>query len=133
VAFLIDTSALIHVLRDKTGLVGAAYDTVVGMEHVQLSRVTAYELLKGARSQIEWVGLEQMLAAQNIVECTVGTWTEAARIVFDLRRVGLTLKNPIDALIAQSAIEHSLTIVHDDQDFELIARLRPLQLQLFRP
>jgi predicted nucleic acid-binding protein len=132
VAFLIDTSALIHVLRDKTGLLSAKYDIVVGAEAVYLSRVTAYELLKGARSQIEWSGLEQMLAAQRIVECAIDTWTEAARIVFDMRRTGLTLKNPIDALIAQSAIEHDLTIVHDDQDFELIARLRPLQLQQFR-
>jgi predicted nucleic acid-binding protein len=133
VAFLIDTSALIHVLRDKTGRASAKYDTLVGVESVHLSRVTAYELLKGARNQTEWIGLEQMLATQSVFECSVAIWTEAARIVSDMRRSGLTLKNPIDALIAQTAIERTLTIVHDDQDFELIARLRPLQLQHFRP
>ncbi len=132
-AFLIDTSALVHVLRDKTGLVGPKYDALVGTAAVHLSRVTAFELLKGARDAAEWSRLEQMLAAQIVLECDARYWTEAAQLVFELRRSGLTLKNPIDALIAQSALAHSLTIVHDDQDFELIATTRPLSLQRFRP
>lgn len=132
-AFLIDTSALIHVLRDKTGLLGPRYDTVVADEAVRLSQVTSFELLKGARDEAEWSRLEQLLSTQIILECDAATWTEAARLVFEMRRLGLTLKNPIDALIAQTALDHNLTIVHDDQDFELIARMRPMSLLRFRP
>lgn len=100
---------------------------------MHLSRVTAFELLKGARDAAEWSRLEQMLSTQAILECDLRHWTEVARLVFDLRRTGITLKNPIDVLIAQTALEHGLVIVHDDQDFELIANLRPLSLQRFRP
>jgi predicted nucleic acid-binding protein len=114
VAFLIDTSALIHVLRDKTGLVGVKYDSVGKTDPVYLSRVTAFELLKGAHDAAEWTRLEQLLGKQSIQECSEKTWTDAARIVFDMRRTCLTLKNPIDALIAQTALEYSLTVVHDD-------------------
>ena len=132
-AFLIDTSALIHVLRDKTGLLGPRYDTVVADEAVRLSQVSSFELLKGARDEAEWSRLEQLLSTQIILECDAATWTEAARLVFEMRRLGLTLRNPIDALIAQTALDHNLTIVHDDQDFELIARMRPRSLLRFRP
>ena len=66
-AFLIDTSALIHVLRDKTGLVGPRYDAVVGSAAVHLSRVTVFELLKGARDTAEWSRLKQLLSAQIIL------------------------------------------------------------------
>jgi predicted nucleic acid-binding protein len=59
-------------------------------------------------------------------------WTEAARLIFEMRRIGITLKNPIDALIAQTALDRSLTILHDDQDFDLISPLRPLSLHRFR-
>lgn len=132
-AFLIDTSALIHVLRDKTGLLGPRYDTVVADEAVRLSQASSFELLKGALDEAEWSRLEQLLSTQIILECDAATWTEAARLVFEMRRLGLTLRNPIDALIAQTALDHNLTIVHDDQDFELIARMRPMSLLRFRP
>ncbi len=131
VAFLIDTSALIHVLRDKTGLVGARYDGIISTQLVRLSQVTAFELLKGARDEREWGRLAQLLEGQNIVDATAEHWTAAARVVFDLRREGTTLKNPIDALIAQAALAHDLTVLHDDQDFEFIASVRPLKLYRF--
>lgn len=131
-AFLIDTSALIHVLRDRTGLVGARYDGIIATQPVRLSRVTAFELLKGARDESEWGRLAQLLAGQNIVEVMAEHWTAAALVVFELRRAGATLKNPIDALIAQAALAHDLAVLHDDQDFELIANVRPLKLYRFR-
>jgi predicted nucleic acid-binding protein len=131
VAFLIDTSALIHVLRDKSGKIGHRYDAIVGAEPVKLSRVTSFELLKGARDDAEWSRLEHMLSSQAVLEVDGDDWMRAARIVFDLRRKGSTLKAPIDALIAQVAMRHSLTLLHDDHDFELIAAAYPLKLLRF--
>ena len=130
-AFLIDTSALIHVLRDKAGHVSRRYDAIVGAEPVKLSRVTSFELLKGARDDAEWSRLDQMLSSQAILDAESDDWMRAARIVFDLRRKGTTLKAPIDALIAQVALRHSLTLLHDDHDFELIAATHPLRLLRF--
>jgi predicted nucleic acid-binding protein len=50
-------------------------------------------------------GLDDYLAGQFFLEATEYTWREAARIYFDLRKQGFTIRSPIDACIAQLAIE----------------------------
>jgi predicted nucleic acid-binding protein len=133
VAYLVDTSSLIHLLRDRTGVLGPRYDSLVGNDPVVLSRVTEFKILKGAKDARELDQQRQVLAGQSIVPFKEDYWAEAGHIVFDLRRAGLTLKNPVDALMAAVAHDHNLTIPHDDMDFELIQRVRALTLIRFRP
>ncbi len=73
------------------------------------------------------------LEAQDYVELTHLSWQEAARIYYDLRRQGLTIRSPIDCCIAQAALENNLLLVHNDRDFETIAQVRPLQSLRFQP
>jgi predicted nucleic acid-binding protein len=56
-------------------------------------------------------------------------WSDAARIFFDLRRRGRTVRSSIDCCIAQIAIENDVLLLHRDRDFEVIAELRPLRQQ----
>jgi hypothetical protein len=51
----------------------------------------------------------------------------AARIFFECRRSGLTVRSAADCLIAQIAIENDLALLHNDRDFEAIQRVRPLK------
>jgi predicted nucleic acid-binding protein len=51
---------------------------------------------------------------------------QAARIRYDMARVGLTVQSAIDCCIAQMTIERGLMLVHQDHDYALIARVRPL-------
>jgi predicted nucleic acid-binding protein len=48
-----------------------------------------------------------------------------------LRRKGITVNSPIDCCIAQIAVESSATLLHRDQDFEAVARIRPLNEEQF--
>jgi hypothetical protein len=68
----------------------------------------------------------EYLDAQDYLECSVESWTGAARIFFDLRRVGKTVRSPIDCCIAQIAMDHDVLLLHRDRDFETISGLRPL-------
>lgn len=61
------------------------------------------------------------------VELSPSSWQAAARIYYDLRRQGLTVRSPIDCCIAQTALQNDLLLVHNDRDFETIAQVRPLQ------
>jgi hypothetical protein len=54
-------------------------------------------------------------------------WQAAARIFYDLRRQGLTVRSPIDCCIAQASLENDLILIHNDRDFETIAQVRSLQ------
>ena len=52
---------------------------------------------------------------------------EAARILFDCRRKGLTVRSSTDCLIAALAMERGGVLLHDDADFDAIAKVRPLR------
>ena len=91
------------------------------------------ELLQGAKDQHEWSRLHRYLGSQNILEPGSGaSYVEAARIYFDARRKGLTIRSTIDALIAQICLEQDGYLLHCDQDFGRIKKVRP-KLKIFEP
>jgi len=130
--FLVDTSVWIDIFRDRTLAKRQAFEKLVDANSIVLSRFTQMELLQGCRDDGEWRLLQIYLAEQDYVEQTVESWTEAARIYYDLRRRGLTVRSTIDCCIAQIAIEYQLTLVHNDRDFETIQQVRSLSCLRFQ-
>jgi predicted nucleic acid-binding protein len=65
--------------------------------------------------------LNNYLSTQDYIDPGIQSWSHAARIYYELRRQGITVRNTIDCLIAASAIEHDLLLLHDDRDFAAIA------------
>ncbi len=124
--YLIDSSIWVDVLRDRTGARAARLESLVDLRDVVFSRFTQVELLQGARDTREWNLLSRYLDTQRFFEPTPDTWRNAARIAFDLRRKGLTVRSALDCCIAQTALENGVLLVHRDRDFEAIASLRPL-------
>ena len=122
---LIDTSVWIAVLRDRAGEAHKLQALLAGQEPM-LARFTQLELLQGARDEAEWGLLSEYLANQSYLDPEPGCWARAARIYFELRRVGGTVRSPIDCCIAQLSLDHRLTLLHQDRDFEAIATVRPL-------
>ena len=124
---LVDTSVWIEVLRDPLGRRKAVLDAALEGDEPVLSRFHQLELLQGARDEREWGLLDEYLDVQDYLECGLDSWSEAARIFFDLRRRGKTVRSPIDCCIAQIAIDHDVLLLHRDRDFEVIAEVRPLR------
>jgi hypothetical protein len=124
---LVDTSVWVDVFRDESG---ARRDRLVGAlegESVVLTRFHQLEMLQGCRDEKEWSVLSEYLEDQEYLDLPEGSWEEAARIFFDLRRLGRSVHSPIDCCIAQVAIHHDVLLLHRDKDFETIARIRPLR------
>lgn len=130
---LIDTSVWISVFRDRSGQVCQQLETLINNREVLLTRFTQLELLQGSLNEQEWTLLSTYLETQDYVELTAHSWQTAARIYYDLRRQGLTVRSPIDCCIAQAAIENNLLLIHNDRDFETIAQVRSLQHLRFQP
>jgi predicted nucleic acid-binding protein len=128
---LVDTSVWVEVLKDKKGEVVQGFKERIGDEHCALTRFTQLELLQGAKNEAEWRKLDAYLSTQYYVEASEGTWREAARIYFDLRRRGVTVNSPVDCCIGQLAIEFKALLLHRDKDFDRIARVRPLLVEWF--
>jgi predicted nucleic acid-binding protein len=118
---LIDTSVWIKLFRDSKGKFKQALIEAIDGRDYYLSRFSQTELLQGARNEQEWTDLNHYLSTQDYIDPSIGSWSHAARIYYELRRQGVTVRNTIDCLIAASAIEHDLLLLHDDRDFEAIA------------
>ena len=123
---LVDTSVWIEVLRDRTGRRSRTLEAAIDGDDVVLSRFHQLELLQGALDEREWDLLREYLEVQEYLECSRSSWADAARIFFDLRRRGKTVRSPMDCCIAQLAIEHDVLLLHRDRDFEVIAEVTPL-------
>jgi predicted nucleic acid-binding protein len=130
---LIDTSVWISVFRDRTGQIRQKLEALIDDREVLLTRFTQLELLQGSLDEKEWALLSTYLETQDYVELTGNSWQAAARIYYDLRRQGLTVRSPIDCCIAQAALENDLLLIHNDRDFETIAQVRSLQHFRFQP
>ncbi len=131
--YLIDTSVWVNILRDQTGRVRHSFEEIVADNPIFLSRFTQMELLQGSKNEQEWKLLETYLAEQDYVEANPQIFVASARIYYELRRQGLTVRSVIDCCIAQLAIAYQLILVHGDRDFETIKKVRPLQSLLFSP
>jgi predicted nucleic acid-binding protein len=127
---LVDTSVLIGFLTGAD-TPGTRYLERLEEQAVpfHLSSVVIQETLQGARDIGQWRKLESYLTNQLCVEPQQGlkSYVEAARIYFDCRRKALTVRSTTDCLIAQIALEHGYALLHEDRDFDAIARVRPLR------
>ena len=124
---LVDTSVWVDLFRDSTGQVRDAVIHVAQDDDLVLTRFNQLELLQGAHDENEWSILSVYLEHQDYLESGVDTWRNAARIYFDLRRRGHTIRSPIDCCIAEIAREHDALLVHRDRGFAAIAEVRPVR------
>lgn len=90
-----------------------------------LTGVVYQEVVQGVSSRREFEQTSEYLGSQTFYHPRdpVGTYREAARMYFDCRRRGITIRSAIDCLIARVAVEHDLMLLHDDRDFEKLAEV----------
>lgn len=124
---ILDSTVLIDVLRDRTGLAKRKLDAALGGNPYVLTRWTELELMRGAINEAQWTKLQSHLSGETYVEATAETWSAAARIYFDAKSKGKTIRSIVDCCIAQVAIENDMTLIHNDRDFEVIASVRNLR------
>ncbi|MGW1617774.1 PIN domain-containing protein [Streptomyces sp. NPDC002172] len=119
--YLIDTSALVRVLLGQNT---TEWDDRIAAGLVAICDVTELEILYSARSAADRALLKTALDAHY-------TWCPIPDGVYRRSRViqeQLTAKGehrsagPVDLLVAATAEEAGLTLLHYDRDFETIAR-----------
>ena len=80
------------------------------------------EFLMGLRQESDFVKYKFQLQSLNSFKSDwEKTSIAAAKLYFELRKKGVTIRKSTDCLIAQVAIENDVLLVHLDSDFELIA------------
>jgi predicted nucleic acid-binding protein len=129
---LVDTSVWIDLFRERRSTPAARLRRILddGSDFA-VAHVIVQELLQGAANQREFALLYEYFTTQRVLasEDALNAHCRAARLYFNCRRRGFTPRSTIDCLIAQIAVEHRVPLLHNDQDFERIAKVAP-QLKL---
>ena len=120
---LVDTSVLIGFLKGQNDAKTLLFNEILTRNiPFGISAYTLQEVLQGARNEKDYLKLWEYLSTQIIyfLPGEISTYEKAARLYFDLRRKGFTPRSTIDILIALTALENQLMLLHNDRDFDLI-------------
>ena len=97
-------------------------------DNLLLTPTIIQEILQGVRTEQEFLQKKKVLESYNLLKPDwERTSIDAAKLYFDLRKKGVTIRKSTDCLIAQIAIESNVLLVHLDSDFDLIAKNSPLR------
>jgi len=127
---VVDTSVLVSFFRghESPGVSAFRRLELDGVPFA-IPAVCCQELLQGARDAREWQLLLGHLETQGLL-FPADPWhthVEAARIFFDCRRKGITVRSSIGCFIAQLVLEVDGTLLHADEDYEGMKSVRPLR------
>ena len=118
---LIDTSAWIEFLRDTGSRVCNRVEETIGSE-IAVCDPIRMEVLSGARNERHLRSLRGLLARAILLPTGPADYDEAAALYRACRGEGETVRKLIDCLIASIAIRAGATVLHNDRDFDVLAR-----------
>jgi hypothetical protein len=127
---LVDTSVLIHFFKGVDSESSRKFRIILqrGIPF-GINSLIFQEVLQGAGSEKEYLTLKKYLETQRFyhLKDPIDSFAKAAKIYLDLRKKGNTIRSTIDCLIAQTALENDLLLLHEDSDFDLMAKVIPLK------
>lgn len=125
---LVDTSVLIGFLKGQDNDRTELFKEILSRDiPFGISSYTYQEVLQGARNEEEFQTLKDYLSTQHIyyLEPEAATYEKAAKLYFNMRRKGITSRSTLDVLIALTAIDNDLALLHNDSDFNAMADHMP--------
>ncbi len=128
---LVDTSVLIDYLRGADNAGVRRFQQVLDANLAfGISPLTYLEVLQGTRTEKDYTTARSYLETHRFYGLLdeKESYAAAARIYFDCRKKGITINSTVGCLIAQTAIEHDLALLHHDADFERMRKVAPLKI-----
>ena len=127
---LFDTSVWIDFLNKKRAPGADLLEQyILSDDQIYLTPTILQEILQGIRDDAKYEQTKETLAYFNVldlppVQATIG----AADLYRALRKKGATIRKSNDCLIAYYALEFSITVVHNDSDFDQIEQHTDLKV-----
>jgi predicted nucleic acid-binding protein len=127
---LVDTSVWIKFFNGIDAIsVRLLEDLVEAEEEVCISELILTEVLQGFRKDGDFELAHQHLLYFPVYSLkSLDSYVKAAQIYRKCRKQGPTIRKTADCIIAQTAIENRLILLHDDVDFDRIALACPLKI-----
>ena len=126
---LVDTSVWIDFFRaDDLAHVQRLETLIEQGENIALCGVILTEILQGIRDDRAFERTRTYLGFLQLLPMTQDIFIEAAHIYRTLRAKGITVRKPVDCMIAATALVHQVQLLHNDRDLAAIAQHYPLQI-----
>jgi predicted nucleic acid-binding protein len=120
---LIDTSAWIEYFQGGTPSVVRKIETCLQEEDVAIGDLIYCEIMQGLYSDADRRQVDDLLSGLPRFEMVGFEMAGKAAANYRLLRTkGVTVRKTIDVLIGTFCAEHDLTLVHNDRDFDLMAK-----------
>lgn len=75
------------------------------------------EVLQGVREETQYKKIKTYFENLLFLPMTQAMHLQSAAIYRSLRKKGITIRKPIDCMIASAAIAHNVQLLHNDKDF----------------
>ena len=125
---LVDSSVWIDFLAGRTTKAVKYFrEQLEARETFALTELIYLEVLQGVREPDTAKKVSTYLRGQLLLAPRRGlqTYDAAADLYRRCRIAGVTVRSTIDCLIAQIAVEYGAVLLHNDRDYEHIARVEP--------
>jgi predicted nucleic acid-binding protein len=120
---LVDTTVWIDFFADRSEPHVAALQKLIEIEEdLCLCGIILAEVLQGIRSDEDYILTKNYLDDLIFLHMRQATFIRAAEVYRSLRKRGVTIRKPVDCMIASVAIEHDIPLLHNDRDFDYIAK-----------
>jgi len=118
---LVDTTVWIDFFDDNPGThVDILEYAIKNNQNICICGVILTEILQGIHSNNEYNKTKTYLGQLIYLSMGQNIFLESAEIYRSLRKKGITIRKPIDCMIAAVAIANNIPLLHNDRDFELI-------------
>ena len=97
-------------------------------EDLCICGVILTEVFQGIRSDADYRKTKEYFESLILLPMRKVTFERSASLYRSLRKKGVTIRTPIDCMIASVAIEHDIPLLHNDRDFEQIAKHSKLKI-----
>ena len=128
---VVDTSAWIEFFRGRDHPAATALKALIGRgAELATTEAVLMEVFAGAVSAADLARIRSQLVALPILRLEgLADFEEAALIYRTCRAAGNSIRSHVDCLIAVPVIRHGASLLHNDRDFDTIARHTSLKLE----
>ncbi len=126
----VDTSVWIDLLRGIDTPESLMLQRLIADdEEISICELILTEILQGIKSDREFRNVKGYLLEFPVFRPTgIETYIRAAQIYRKCRKKGKTVRKTVDCIIAAICMENNLSILHRDNDFNIIAQCTSLNI-----
>jgi len=120
---LVDTTVWIDFFAARSlSHVEALENLIANREDICICGIILTEVLQGIKRDSEYRKTRDLFGNLIFLPMLYSTFVRSADIYRKLRRKGITIRKPLDCMIAAVALENEIPLLHNDKDFNPIEK-----------